>query len=193
MKWVRRILGGILALVALCVAGLWLAGLRPGQGYCAATVEINRRPAQVWRYLTTDELTKKWVSGLEVIRHDSPGVHGSGEKLHMVESYEGERVEMEMTMGRVEAPRVMEFTLVALGDPSNGFTEKGGYALEERDGKTRVTLAATSEYHGFLLRLMEPLITRSAKEKLRGDLARLKALVEAEHDQAGATPSAETK
>jgi len=187
MKWVWRILGGIAALAVVCVGGLWLAGLRPGHGHNSATVEINRPAAQVWRYLTTDDLTKKWVGGLEVIRHDTPGVQGTGEKLYLVETYEGERVEMEMTMGRVEAPHVMEFTIVALGDPSNGFTEKGGYALEERDGKTRLTLAATSEYEGFLPRLIEPLITRSADEKLAGDLARLKALVEAEPIAAGSS------
>ena len=72
MKWVWRILGGIVALLVVCVAGLWLAGLRPGHGHHSASVEINRPAAQVWRYLTADDLVKKWISGLEVIRHDSP-------------------------------------------------------------------------------------------------------------------------
>jgi len=191
MKWVWRILGGIVALLVVCVAGLWLAGLRPGHGHHSASVEINRPAAQVWRYLTADDLVKKWISGLEVIRHDSPGVQGAGEKVYLAQSYKGKRIEMEMTMGRVEAPHTLEFTLVALGDPSNGFSEQGGYTLEERDGKTRLTLETTAEYHGFLPRLLEPLITRSTYETLRGNLAQLKALVEAEPAAAGVPPSAE--
>jgi uncharacterized protein YndB with AHSA1/START domain len=180
MKWLSRIFGAVVALVALCVAGLWLAGMRPGHGHNSGSVEINRPAAQVWRYLTDDELIKKWVSGLAEIRHMTPGVTGEGEKLRLKEGYEGKGVEMEMTMWRIEAPRRMEFTLEGLGDPANGFTEKAAYVLEEKDGKTRVTLSAQTEYHGFLVRLMEPLITPAADKKLAGDLARLKAMVEAE-------------
>lgn len=180
MKWVWRILGAIVALVVLCVAGLWIIGLRPGHGYCAATVEINRPAAQLWRYISRDDLLKKWISGLEEIRHTTPGIAGPGEKFVLVESYEAERVQMEMTMDRMEAPHRMEFTLVGLGDPSNSFTEHAQYLLEEQGGKTRLTLSTQTEYHGFLLRLLEPLITHAAAEKVRSDLARLKSLVEAE-------------
>jgi len=179
MKWVWRILGGIAGVAVVCVAGMWLWGLRPGHGENLVTVEIDRPAANVWRYVTTDELTNKWVSGLEEIRHTTPGVSGAGEKLYMVESYEGERFPMEMTVERYTAPGELTFTLVSIGDPSNSFTEKGGYLLEEHDGRTRLTLTAHTEYHGFLPRLFEPIITRQAQAKLAGDVARLKALVEA--------------
>ncbi len=193
MKWVWRIVGGTTGLVVLCVAGLWLAGLRPGHGHHIASIEINRPAAQVWRYLTVDDLVKEWIGGLEVIRHESPGVLGAGEKVYLAQRYGGKRIEMEMTMGRVEAPHILEFTLVAQGDPSNGFSEYGGYRLEERDGKTLLTLETTAEYHGFLGRLLEPLITRSTYETLGGNLARLKALVEAKPAAAGAPPPAQSK
>jgi uncharacterized protein YndB with AHSA1/START domain len=193
MKWIGRILGGLAAVAVLCIAGLWLAGLRPNHGRNSGTVEINRPAAQVWRYLTNDELTKRWVSGLDEIQHLTPGVSGAGEKLRLRERYEGNVAEMEMTMGRVEAPQHMQFTIIGLGDPSNGFTEKGEYVLEERDGKTRVTLSGQTEYHGLLVRLMEPLITPAADKKLAGDLARLKVLVEAEPLGTGAPPAIDKK
>ena len=179
MKWVWRILGGIAALVVLCVAGLWLYGLRPSHGRNSTSIEINRPAAEVWRYITTDELTKKWVGGLEEIRHTTPGVTGAGEKLYLVESYEGERFPMEMSIERVSAPRELTFLIISVGDPSNSFTERGGYVLEERDGRTRVTLSAQTDYRGVLPRLMEPIITKQADAKLADDLARLKSLVEA--------------
>jgi len=89
VKWIWRILDGICALVVLCATGLWLYGLRPSHGRNSATIEISRPAAQVWRCITTDELTKKWVSGLEEIRHLTPGVTGAAEKLALVERYGG--------------------------------------------------------------------------------------------------------
>ena len=179
MKWVWRILGGIAALLLLCVAGLWLAGMRPNRGYNYGSVEINRPAAQVWRYLMDDELVKKWT-GLDEIRHMTPGVTGAGEKLIVKERYQGQTVEMEMTVVRVEPPHIMEFTLAGLGAPSDRFDERAAYVLEETGGRTRVSLSGKTEYYGTLARLMEPLITPAADKKLAEDLARLKALVEAE-------------
>jgi uncharacterized protein YndB with AHSA1/START domain len=180
MKWVWRILGSLAALAGIAVVGLLLAGLRTNHGRNSATIEIARPVAQVWRYLSTDELTKKWVSGLEEIRHLTPGIEGAGEKLYLVETYENERVAMEMTIERFEAPHHIAFTLVGLGDPSQGFTERGEYLLAEQNGTTRLTLSGTTVYNGFLPRLFEPLITPAAQKKLEEDLHRLKQLVESE-------------
>ncbi|HUK51653.1 MAG TPA: SRPBCC family protein [Candidatus Binatia bacterium] len=180
MKWLWRILGGTVVVVVVCIAGLWLAGMRSGHGHNAGSVVINRPAAQVWRYLSDDELTKKWLPSLSEIRHLTPGVTGAGEKLLLKESYKGQVVEMMMTMTRVEPPRRMEFTLEGLGDPSNGFMEKAQYVLEEKDGKTQVTLSGDTEYYGRFVRLMEPLITPAADKKLGEDLLRLKSIVEAE-------------
>lgn len=187
MKWVWRILAGVVALGLFAVLGLYLAGFRKGHGRNSATVEIDRPAAQVFRYMTNDDLVRRWVSGLEEIRHLTPGNNGAGARLWMAEVYEGQRVEMEFTITRFEPNRRLEFTVVSLGDSSAGFRETGGYTLEEQGGRTRLTLAATSEYHGFLPRLMEPFITPAAQKKLEADLTHLKQLVEAEPRMAPAT------
>ena len=176
MKWLLRILGGIVVLIVLCVAGLWLYGMRPSHGHTSDTVVINRPAARVWQYITDDNLLKKWIGGLGEIEHLTPGKMGAGEKLRIVESYKDTRTTMDMTVGRFTPPH--EITLDISAD---GFTEHAGYLLEEQgSGQTKLTLDAQTDYHGFLYRLLEPLITSAADKKVQGDLQRLKTLVEAE-------------
>jgi len=187
MKWVRRILIWIVAVVVLVVLGLWLAGFRKGAGINSATIDINRPPAQVWRYLTNDDLVKKWVSGLTEIRHLTPGVEGVGNRFEMTVVMDGERTDMEMEITAFVPNRQIGFKVKSIGHPSMGFTETGEYAIVEQDRNTLLTLTGRSRYFPFWLQLLEPLITSSAQKKLVGDLARLKSLVEAEPRMA-ATP-----
>jgi carbon monoxide dehydrogenase subunit G len=61
-----------------------------------------------------------------------------------------------------------------------GFTAKTSYVLEPVEGGTRLTTTVESEYSLLVARLLGGLVTREAQKKLRADLARLEALVEAE-------------
>jgi uncharacterized protein YndB with AHSA1/START domain len=182
MKWILRILGGLVALLVLAVAGLWLAGLRPGNGHMVTEVVIDRPAAQVFRWLTEDERVKKWISGLEEVRPLSAPADGSevGKKFHMVETYKNERVEMEMVVTKFEKDRALSILVSSAGDPNNGFSETGDYTLTEQDGKTHLRFDVQAKYFGFLPRLFEPLITPEANAKLQGDFHRLKGLAEAE-------------
>ena len=180
MKWVLRIVAAVVAVIVLAVLGLWLAGFRKGAGRNSATVEIFRPPAQTWRYLTNDDLVKKWVSGLTEIRHLTPGVEGVGNRFEMTVVMDGERTDMVMAITAYVPNRQIAFKLESFGSPSMGFIETGEYAIVEQDRHTLLTLTGTSKYYPFRLQLMEPLITPSAQKKLVGDLARLKSLVEAE-------------
>jgi len=180
MKWVVRILGGVAALIVLCFLGLWLAGLRAGAGKKSVTVEIDRQATQVWRYLTDDELVKGWVSGLSEIRHLNPETGGVGARFILAESMGNERTEMEMEVTAFEPHRHIAFRVNSLPGVSPGFTETAEYVLEEQGGRTRLTLSGESKYFPFWIQLMEPIITPAAQKKLQGDLARMKAMVEAE-------------
>jgi uncharacterized protein YndB with AHSA1/START domain len=182
MKWILWILGGLVGLFVLAVGGLWLAGLRPGHGQVVAEVEIDRPAAQVFRWLAEDERVKKWVGGLTEIRQVSAPADGGevGKKFRMVEYYNEQRVEMEMDVTKFEKDRALSILVSSIGDPNNGFTETGDYTLSEQNGKTRVRFDVQTRYSGFVLRLLEPLITPKAKEKLEEDFHRLKELAEAE-------------
>lgn len=185
MKWVWRILGGLLGLILVLILGLWLVGMRPGHGHNEASVEIARPVAHVWPWLSEDEKLKKWIHGLAEIHSLTPGVQGVGERLHVSMGLEGQRTEAEMRMTEYEKFRKMAFDMESVGDPNNGFRSKVLYTIEENGERTRVTLKEDSAYYGFLPRLFEPVITPSAQKLLVENLARLKKLVEAESPSAG--------
>jgi uncharacterized protein YndB with AHSA1/START domain len=184
MKWIVRILLGIVLLILLLVAALWLFSLRANHGYVAAQVEINRPPAQVFRWLTDDELVKRWIGGLAEIRDLSGTPDGPelGKKFFVSEVYEGTRVNMQMTVTRFEKDRALSVYIASLDDPRNGFTETGDYTLTDENGKTLLRFDVHTQYFGFLTRLLEPVITPQAAKKLNQDFQRLKQLAEAEPD-----------
>jgi uncharacterized protein YndB with AHSA1/START domain len=174
MKWLLRIFAGIAGLLVLAVLCLFLAGFRTGHGIGSASVEIAQPPDRVWNYLTDDQLVMKWVSGLHEIKH----LNGLSARMYMVERYKDQDTAMEMEVTGFEPNRAIRFNLHSVGDASNGFEESGGYLLEPTSAGTKLTLSATSIYHGFLLRLLEPMITPEAQKKVTEDLNRLASLVE---------------
>ena len=185
MKWLIRILGGLVLLVVLCIAGLWLAGMRPGHGHVAEEIVIDRTPPEVFRWLTDDDRVKQWIGGLTEIRQVSGPPDGNevGKKFRIGEVYNGQRVDMEMDITKFEKDRALSILVFSVGDPNNGFTETGDYTLSEQNGKTRLRFEVQTTYTGFVLRLLEPMITPKAKEKLDEDFRRLKQLAEKDPSQ----------
>jgi uncharacterized protein YndB with AHSA1/START domain len=161
MKWVIRILAGLIGLILLAIGTLLLAGMRPGHDHILAEIQIDRSASQVFRYLTDDDLVKKWIGGLVEIKSTATPADGSqvGRKYRVGEVYKGERVDMEMTVTRFEKDRALSLYIVSRGDPSNGFMEAGDYTLTEENGKIRLRFEVKTKYLGFLPRLFEPFIT----------------------------------
>ena len=182
MKWVIRILAGLAGLILLAIAILWLAGFRSGHDHIIAEVQIDRSAPQVFRYLTDDDLVKKWISGLVEIKSMATPADGSqvGRKYQVGEVYNGQRVDMEMTVTRYEKDRRLSLYVTSVGHPGIDFTEAGDYTLAEENGKTRLRFEVKTKYLGFMPRLFEPFITPAATKKLNEDFQRMKQLVEAE-------------
>ncbi len=182
MKWVVRILAGLIGLVVLAAAALWLWGFRPSHDRIVAEVQIDRPAPQVFRYLTDDDLVKKWIGGLVEIKEISAPPAGGevGKKFRVGEIYKEQRVDMEMTVTRYEKNRELSLYITSLGDQNSGFTETGDYTLAEDNGRTRLRFEVSTKYFGFLPRLFEPFITPAATKKLNEDFQRLKLLIEAE-------------
>jgi uncharacterized protein YndB with AHSA1/START domain len=181
VKWIVRILGGLVALLVLCVVGFWLATIRPGHGRVVAEIVIDRSAPQVFLWLTDDNRVKRWIGGLtEIWPVAAPAGGEVGKKFHLVEYYNAQRVEMDMEVTKFEKDRALSIFVSSTGDPNNGFTETGDYTLSEQNGKTRLRFEVQTKYSGFVLRMLEPMITPKAQEKLQEDFRRMKELAEAE-------------
>jgi carbon monoxide dehydrogenase subunit G len=180
MKWLLLIGGGLVALIILALIILKLLGLRSDAGRVHHAVEINRAPAQVFRWINEPERLKQWISWLVEIR-PVPGAPAAGvgakEIFVMNDPNMKQKIEMESEVTAHEPDRKVSVKIQA----AMGFTGTADYLLTPiGEGKTRLEYDSRFEYHHWMAALFEPLVTPQAKAKLEGDMATLKRLVEAE-------------
>jgi uncharacterized protein YndB with AHSA1/START domain len=177
MKWLAWAVGGLLGVVLLAVGVLFVLGRRADAGRIQTSVDVNRSPAEVWAWITEPEKEKAWVSWLVDVRREGPLQVGSRQTWVMEDRHNGsERMEIVAVSTAVEPGRRLSVQLLAPGV----FTGDAVYTLADLgNGRTRLSNDSRYRYDMAFARLMEPLITPSAKKKFAEDLARLKTLAEA--------------
>ena len=187
-KRVGIVLVALCALLAVAVAGLFLASRRRDAGVNEVTVEITRPPAQVFRWLTERDRARKWIGGLEQVEPLTEGPLRVGLKERAVVVLGSERMTLEMEVVGFEEGRRIRYQVTGLDRPSIGFTEIVDLSVEPSETGARFRAFGRMRYHRRLLRLFEPLMTRRAQRKFQEDVRRLKSLVEAEPAEDGAPP-----
>ena len=180
MKWLLYVVGGVVALVILAVIVLLAMGGARGESRLAATVDIARPAHVVFSWISQPERLKSWVGWMVDIQSLTPHHASVGAKHVWVmedRNNGNQRMEIQSTVTRVAPDRLLATNLSA---PA-GFTGDVTYELQPTDAThTRLTYRAEYKYEHWLAKLMGPLITRSAQQKLEEDLARLKQQAEAQ-------------
>ena len=184
MKWIVRIGVITVGIPSLAIGLLMLARFRPGRGHIHAEIEINRPAAQVFRWISREDLIRQWVGGLSEITPILAAAAGreNGRRFRMIEfdKEENARIEMEMTITEYVPGEKLGVQIRSVGDPGEGFFENAEYRLSPAPGGTDLTFEIQTDYYGRLPRAFEPMITRAARKKVQRDLLRLKKLLEAE-------------
>ena len=178
MKWLKRALLAVTLVILLVVIGLWATGQRSDRGHFNISIMIDRPITDVYAALTDPDITKKWVSGIVEIKQLTPGKTHVGTKLLLVEHVDRLLVTMEEEITDLQPSRLVKYTTIGQGEASTRFTEYGQYQLEDVHGMTKFTLDSQIEYHGFLYKLIEPLLTYTIRNKFAGDQITLKNLLE---------------
>jgi uncharacterized protein YndB with AHSA1/START domain len=180
MRWLLYLLAAGIGLVVLAVVVLLALGARSSAGQFETSIEIDRPAPVVFSFLTQPERIKSWMGWLVEIRSLSPGDRGVGARDVWVmedRNNNNQRMDIEVETTRLDSDRVLEATLTV----PMGFTGRVSYELQPLDARrTRLTYRAWFKYEHWLARLMEPIISRSAAQKLEEDLLRLKQKAEAE-------------
>jgi len=178
MKWVIRIAGLFIALVAIGVLILVVLGRREGAGRVRASTEIHATPEQIWPYLTESGKVKQWITWLVEIRPDDPSKTGVGarEVWVMRDANNGGRtMEMVGVCTEYKPPSRLGTHVSSTGM----FDGDQIFQIETLGaGKSRVSIDGKFRYTQWLGALFEPLVTPAAEKKLGGDVSRLKELVE---------------
>jgi len=158
----------------LIVAFFALGFIKPEIQVTSSTV-INRSPEVVWKVFTDPPRTKQWLTGLQSMETIS-GAHLEVGSRHRLTFREGNRwIQMDEIVTAVEPGRLYAFN--SSMDAMKGSTN---VRLMPKDGGTE--LALESIYGGrsmvwrSILVVMQGTIARREAE----DMAKLKALVEAE-------------
>lgn len=178
MRFIKRIIIWIVALIILAIITLWALGHRSGHGHFEVSIFINRPPAEVFPALINEDMTKKWVSKITSIKELTPGPHRVGTTIVITENINGQTVVMNEEITELKPPYIKRYISRGIGDPSTQFTEYGEYELEPKDGGTVFTMRSQLEYHGLLYRLLEPILTPLVRSKFEGDQKTLKAILE---------------
>jgi uncharacterized protein YndB with AHSA1/START domain len=191
MKWLAWGVAGVVGLVVVMACVLWVLGRRADAGRVQASIDVDRPPAEVWAWITDPKKEKAWVSWLVEVREDGPAKVGSRQVWVMEDRNNGnERVEIASVATSVEPGRRLGVRLSAPGM----FTGDAVYTLSDLgNGRTRLATDSRYRYDMAFARLMEPLITPSAKKKFVEDLARLKTLAEAAPPEGAAAQASGTR
>jgi uncharacterized protein YndB with AHSA1/START domain len=137
---------------------------------------IAAPPAAVFPWLYEPERIARWVGGTVECRAMGDGALCPGGRLHQVVDQAGRRLDIDIAIAECDPPSrlVLDQAISGLFDMT--LTQE----LEERDGGTFLVTSLSAELRSIAARLAAPLVAPQVKAKLADDLARLKALVEAE-------------
>jgi uncharacterized protein YndB with AHSA1/START domain len=179
MKWLLYALAAVGGFLVIClIVLLFLGGFR-GESRLVASVDIARPPDAVFPWLSQPEKLKSWVGWMVDVRTLTPDRTGVGTRqVWVMEDRNNNNMRMDIAseITRADPDRLLEARVSA----AEGFTGEVRYELEPMDtNKTRLTYRATYKFEHWLAKLLEPLISRSAQQKLEEDLKRLKQQVEA--------------
>ena len=134
------------------------------------TVEIARPAAEVFEALTDVARVPEWQASAMESRADGPLAEGV--RIYERRHFLGHDEETELEVTAFEPGR--RLSLRTLKGPVKLEID---HRLEERDGRTKLHVTAEGKPHG-LLRLAGPAVTAKARQELRRDFDRLKAILE---------------
>lgn len=180
MKWLLYILAAVAGLAGLALIVLLAVGGGRGVSRQVANIEIARPADVVFGWISEPERLESWVGWLVEIQTLTPPPAAVGSRYLWVmedRNNNSARIEVITEITRLETNRVLE-TRISVSESYAGTVI---YELERVDAtRTHLAYRATYRFEHWLAKLLEPIISRSAKHKLDADLDRLKQLAEAE-------------
>jgi carbon monoxide dehydrogenase subunit G len=178
MKWLLYLVVGVVTVLALAV--VVLLAVSRGESRLTASIDINRPPDVVFAWISEPERVRAWVGWLVEIRPLTPQQAQIGAKQVWVmedRNNNNQLMDIESEIVGLRPPQAMSTRVRA----AEGFTGTVDYDLESLGPeRTRLNYVASYQFHHWLAKLLEPVIRRSAQQKLEEDLARLKQKAEAE-------------
>jgi uncharacterized protein YndB with AHSA1/START domain len=138
------------------------------------SIEISRRPEDVFSYATDFSHFPEWQEGVVSARREGDGQLAVGSRAAVTRRVGPRRLRRTEEITALNPPRT--WTVRGVGGP---FTAMVTGAIDPLDGgkRSRVTIALELEAHG-IGRLLVPLVRRQARRTLPRNELKLKELLE---------------
>jgi uncharacterized protein YndB with AHSA1/START domain len=183
MRLLTRILQVTVALALVSAVALWFGARRGDRGFIVEEVTIARPAAAVFRWISSEELARRWISDVvELRKGDASGAGQAAGNFKLVQMVNGHRVDLNLRVARV-VPNQELTLLVSSGEPAGGFSGDATFKLIAGDDYTRLVFTSHTQFVRLGDRIFEPVLTFATQRKIRGDLAKLKLLMEAEQEK----------
>ncbi len=142
-----------------------------------AEIIVERPPEEVFRFLADGEQLPRWMPDFAEVEQVPRGPVGTGTTYRYVLARSPAKSTWRWTTVEPYRRLAWEGDRMRTVAPFNTMRPSGGYELEPVEGGTRVRATLRTDYRG-VMRLVAGLADRGAEEAWRGNLERMKQLVE---------------
>jgi uncharacterized protein YndB with AHSA1/START domain len=181
MGFLVRALKILLALVLLCGVVLWFAARRGDRGYIAQEVTIDRPAPMVYRWITTDDLLRRWISDLVKLEKTGPAGPAQPSNLYRIDEFIAKRrVVFEVKVIRTIPNQELELAVKSAAGSTDSFTGTAHFKLFSNGYYTKLEFTSQTDFQSLGDQIVEPILTYATRRKVQEDLTRLKLMMEAE-------------
>jgi len=181
MGFLVRTLRILLVLVLLSALVLWFAAHRGDRGYIQEEVTIDRPAPLVFRWITTDELLRRWISDLVKLEKSGPaGPVQANDAYRLDELIEKRRVAFDLRLIRVIPNQELELAVSSAVGSARNFIGTADFKLFPNGDYTRIVFTSQTNFETLGDQIIEPILTYATRRKIGEDLIRLKLIMEAE-------------
>jgi uncharacterized protein YndB with AHSA1/START domain len=180
--FLTRALKFLIVLLLLAAVVLWFAARRGDRGYFEEEVTIDRTAPIVYRWITTDELLRRWISDVTKLeRISSVGPAGQTNYAYRLDQLIGTfRVSLNVRIIRAIPNQELGLSVTPATESAGNFVGNVKFKLLPDGDYTRLVFSSQTRFQDVSDQIFEPILTYATRRKLQEDLARLKLMIEAE-------------
>src|SRR5260370_5476027 len=139
MAFLVRAVKILLVLVLLCAVVLWFAAHRGARGCIELEVAIDRPGPMVFRWITTDDLLRRWISDLVKLEKTGPAGAAQLNNVYRIDEFILKRqVAFDVKVIRAIPNQELELAVKPAAEFSGGYTAAVDFKLFPNGDYTRV-------------------------------------------------------
>jgi uncharacterized protein YndB with AHSA1/START domain len=195
MSFLIRLLKLLLVLFLIAAVVAWFAARRGDRGYIEEEVTINRPAPTVFRWITSEDLLRRWISDVVKLQRvdSSRSVEPANAVFRIDEFIGGRRVALDAKIMRTVPNQDVQIEIRPTNRGADDFSSNVEFKLLSNGDYTRLVFSSQTEFRSISDRIFEPVFTFATARKISEDLSRLKLKMEADATTQSPMPGRDLK